>query len=122
MLIVTVTYIPYKLEHRQNNNASIRVGEANSKKKGPNFKKLLIVFVTFLCGLIATLIYNIGSIAENKSIYPLYITTVAPTSVLLFFALEADIGKYLLKMLYDLRIILCPSNRVIPLPEPAQVA
>jgi hypothetical protein len=91
MLVVSVTYIPYKLKIIKNNNISIRTGEVNSMKDNPNFSRLLFVFAVFICGLVSLFWHNISSVGNTS--YQLYVITVIPTTMLLMHALETDSGR-----------------------------
>jgi hypothetical protein len=97
MAVFSIIYIHYKLKS-QIKSASIRAAEAHLEKRNPNLVKLFVAFVIFLFGLISLFVYNI---ADNVPKFSLYVVTLFPTAALLFFTLEAEIVRYVMKKLSD---------------------
>jgi hypothetical protein len=123
MLVVVVYYIPYYLKNIIKNNAAIQAGEVYSAKKNPDLKKLLLVFIILLCFLVILWIDNMIHDIDCRMFLPSYTLSLVPTTMLLLFTVDTEIGKFVKKVisvkLYELQI--CQhSARVAPsLQEPA---
>ena len=106
---------------RGRNNSAIQAGEAFSDKKSPSLRKLLLVIVLGLCLLIVLIINNVSKRIEPQNHYPLYLLTLFPTLVLLFYTLDRDIGQFVLKLCTDCHIwfpvALGISARVAPMTQ-----